>query len=141
MTVCSEFIDMDKSVTFDPQLEKLCFFVGAKQGLRRCFVNVIQNGLKYGKAVHVGLRVSDSDIHLIFTDQGPGIPEAEIDRVFQPFFRASTGRSMSSTGSGLGLAVVQEVVRYHQGQIRLENLPSHKGLSVEIMLPLPRISH
>ena len=70
------------------------------------------------------------------SDTGPGIPDAELERVFQPFYRLETSRSRETGGVGLGLAVVRSVVALHGGSVRLENRPEG-GLRAIVTLPVP----
>lgn len=117
--------------TVEPRL----FYYGRVSILRRAITNVIENALKYGKSAELDLIQRESgDIVLSIKDQGPGIPEAELGRVFEPFYRCDRARSPSVGGSGLGLSVVKDIIADHNGRIMLINLPEG-GLLVEIILP------
>ena len=67
-------------------------------------------------------------------DYGPGVPEADLERIFVPFFRVDDSRNSSAGGAGLGLTIAQRAVGLHHGQVRAENV--HPGLRVTIELPL-----
>jgi signal transduction histidine kinase len=67
-------------------------------------------------------------------DDGPGIPESEMENVFKPFFRLDRSRSRQTGGAGLGLSIVKSVVDAHQGRIAMFNRPGG-GLSVRVTLP------
>ncbi|WP_308602380.1 ATP-binding protein [Massilia sp. Dwa41.01b] len=67
-------------------------------------------------------------------DKGPGIPQAELTRVFDPFYRVETSRSRESGGTGLGLTIARNIAEQHGGSIALAN-PPDGGLEVTLMLP------
>lgn len=131
---CYEFMDMGKSVKLTTEPRYLPF-KGSKNALKRCFMNLIQNAIKYAGTVEVGFQINDTEIHIQFTDTGPGIPEAEFANVFKPFYRTEQGKHIASTGSGIGLTLVKEVIYAHQGTIRLEN-HIEGGLIVNVFLPI-----
>ena len=103
--------------------------------LRRAFANLIENGLRYGdhEPVSVRARVSGSRILMRVVDQGPGIPLAEQERIFAPFYR---GPGAPGQGSGLGLAIVRGLVEANGGHVHVESLPG-QGTSFVVDLPLP----
>ncbi len=108
---------------------------GRKSALKRCFENVIQNGLIYGKKVYVNLQKSSNRVTIMFEDDGPGIPEEQHKNVFKPFFRLDKSRSLNKSGVGLGLAIVEDIINSHGGSIQLGK-SSYDGLQVKISLPL-----
>jgi len=84
--------------------------------------NLIANAVQYspkGSRVGIGVNVSDSVVEIAVTDQGVGIAEADLDRVFERFFRSDPARSRHTGGSGLGLSIVKHVVQNHGGEVRL----------------------
>lgn len=103
--------------------------------LRRLVANLLENGEAYGQAAHArvwrdgGLAIIDID------DEGPGIPEAELERVFEPFYRLERSRSRETGGTGLGLSVVRSIARAHGGDVELMNRRSG-GLRARVSLPL-----
>jgi two-component system, OmpR family, sensor histidine kinase KdpD len=103
--------------------------------LRRAFANLIENALRYGDddPVSVRARVSGGRILMRVVDQGPGIPLAEQERIFAPFYR---GPGAAGQGSGLGLAIVRGLLEANGGHVRVESLPG-QGTSFVIELPLP----
>ena len=107
---------------------------GRPMALRRSFENIIYNGLTYGKNVWVKIKKSPNRVFIIFEDDGPGIPEDQYKNVFKPFFRLDQSRSLNQSGVGLGLAIVEDVVNSHGGNIQLGK-SSFKGLQVKISLP------
>ena len=102
--------------------------------LREVLSNLIDNALRYagpGAAVTVGVQIADGQACLSVEDNGPGLAEADRERVFGRFVRATD----SGNGCGLGLAIVKEIVERHDGQVRLESVLPH-GLRVRVLLPL-----
>ncbi len=102
--------------------------------LKRSFENVIQNGFIYGKIVNVKLQRSSNRAHVIIEDNGPGIPEDQYKNVFKPFFRLDKSRSLNKSGVGLGLAIVEDIINSHGGNIQLSR-SQLGGLRVKISLP------
>jgi signal transduction histidine kinase len=108
---------------------------GDPLALKRLVANLVDNALKYGASAHARV-FSEGDMAVIeVDDDGPGMPDSEIERVFEPFRRLETSRSRETGGIGLGLAVVRAVARSHGGDVVLRNRP-HGGLSARVTLPL-----
>ncbi|OYY03763.1 MAG: two-component sensor histidine kinase [Acidocella sp. 35-58-6] len=104
--------------------------------LKRAIVNLVNNALKYGDAARIRLSQKDSaTVQIYIEDNGPGIPTAESETVFEPFRRLETSRNRETGGSGLGLSIARNIIRTHGGDISLSNLPG-AGLRVKITLPL-----
>jgi len=102
--------------------------------LKRAVVNLIENAVVYGKRAKVRLCETPKEFAILIEDEGPGIPEAELDRVFRPFYRLEASRNRDSGGAGLGLAIARSVVRAHGGDIVLKNR-LEGGLQAAISLP------
>ncbi len=107
---------------------------GRLSALRRCFENVIQNGLIYGKKVYITFQKGSNRLSINFEDDGPGIPEDQYKNVFKPFFRLDKSRNLNQSGVGLGLAIVEDIINSHGGSISLSK-SQYKGLLVKISLP------
>ncbi len=107
---------------------------GRPMALRRSFENVIQNGLIYGNKVLVTIQSSSNRAIILFEDDGPGIPEDQHRNVFKPFFRLDKSRSLNQSGVGLGLAIVEDAIKSHGGNIQLGK-SKFDGLQVKISLP------
>ena len=107
---------------------------GRENALRRSFENIIQNGLTYGNKVYVEVQKGNKRALVIIEDDGPGIPEDQYKNVFKPFFRLDKSRSLNQSGVGLGLAIVEDVINSHGGNIQL-NKSKYNGLQVKISLP------
>ncbi len=114
--------------------EKDIFLNGRQSALRRCFENVIQNGLTYGGKVYINLQKSTNRVTINIEDNGPGIPEDQYKNVFKPFFRLDKSRSLNQSGVGLGLAIVEDIINSHGGSIQLGK-SKYNGLQVKISLP------
>ena len=110
------------------------FLKGRFSALSRCFENVIQNGLTYGKKVYVNLHKGSNIVIINIEDDGPGIPEDQYRNVFKPFFRLDKSRSLNKSGVGLGLAIVEDIINSHGGTVQLGK-SKYKGLQVKISLP------
>jgi two-component system osmolarity sensor histidine kinase EnvZ len=102
--------------------------------LRRCLANLIANARRYGRHVWLSSMALEDGVDILIDDDGPGIPAAERDRVFQPFIRLDTSRNPSTGGIGLGLTIARDVARSHGGDVRLETSP-HGGLRARVHLP------
>jgi len=74
-------------------------------------------------------------LDIIFEDSGPGVPEADISRIFERFYRTDPSRSRTTGGSGLGLTIGKKIVEYHKGEIRAKHV-NGGGLRIDILLPL-----
>ncbi|UWP94085.1 HAMP domain-containing protein (plasmid) [Aliiroseovarius crassostreae] len=102
---------------------------------RRALRNVIENAVRYGNKARVSYSVRNSDLLVFVDDDGPGIPAAELERVFDPFFRLEVSRSLETGGHGLGLAIARTIVRAHGGDVSLANL-ERGGVRATIAIPL-----
>ena len=107
---------------------------GRPMALKRSFENIIHNGLIYGKKVFVEIKKSSNRVLVIVEDDGPGIPEDHYKNVFKPFFRLDKSRSLNKSGVGLGLAIVEDVINSHGGNIQLGK-SKENGLLVKVSLP------
>lgn len=85
-------------------------------------------------AVDVSLKRDDGMLVLTVSDQGPGVPDLDLARIFEPFYRVADARDRDSGGTGLGLAITARVVSLHSGMVEAQNRVG-TGLVVEIRLP------
>ncbi|ODC04427.1 hypothetical protein BFW38_13685 [Terasakiispira papahanaumokuakeensis] len=113
---------------------------GRSTALRRLFDNLIENALKYGHQVDISLQqaASGHEWQIMLKDQGPGIPEADQARMFEPFQRLEDSRSRDTGGTGLGLSIARTLARQHGGDIELANRYDKGqicGLCVLVTLP------
>jgi signal transduction histidine kinase len=102
--------------------------------LKRAFANVIDNALTYGGTARVSLLDRGDTLLVTVDDGGPGVPECELDRVFEPFQRLDASRNRRTGGVGLGLAIVRQAVAREGGSVRLINRTGG-GLRAEIVIP------
>ena len=110
-------------------------FEGRKDLLKRCINNIIDNSLKYGKRIDINLKRLRKELVLKIEDDGPGIPESEIENVLKPFYKIDKSRSESKNSVGLGLSISSDIARSHGGKLQLEK-SNLGGLKVNIFLPL-----
>jgi signal transduction histidine kinase len=103
--------------------------------LRRALRNIIDNAVRYGGSARVSLAPSGDNAEITVADDGPGIPQEDVERVFDPFVRIETSRSRETGGAGLGLAIARTIIQGHGGNIELANRPEG-GLTAAISLPL-----
>ncbi|HQL02123.1 MAG TPA: ATP-binding protein [Synergistales bacterium] len=110
--------------------------------VRRAVENIVRNGLRYapeGTSVIVRAELLDRDgrpgVSISVRDRGPGVPEAELEEIFKPFYRTESSRSRDTGGTGLGLAIARKAALAHGGDIRAV-LPPGGGLLVEMWLPI-----
>jgi signal transduction histidine kinase len=102
--------------------------------LRRAVNNLIDNALKYGFRAEVHLEADAHRVRIGVLDHGPGIADAELDKVLMPFYRIESSRQRSSGGMGLGLAIVKAVADAHEGRVELANR-ERGGLAATLELP------
>lgn len=107
---------------------------GDPVALKRLVSNLVDNALKYGSRARGRVYAEDGMAIIEIDDDGPGIPPAEHERVFEPFFRGEPSRNRETGGIGLGLAVVRSLARAHGGDVTLHNRPGG-GLKACVRLP------
>jgi signal transduction histidine kinase len=109
-------------------------YVGVESQLRRCLTNLVDNAVSYGGEATV--RIDDNAERLVLRvlDPGPGIPQGDLERVFEPFHRLEPSRSRATGGTGLGLTIARDIARAHGGEIVLRNRPEG-GLEGTVTLP------
>jgi signal transduction histidine kinase len=125
-----EFLDMGYKIHFEPLPIRVAFF-GKTLMLKRAITNIINNATRYAENIWLKLEIYEEKILLEITDDGPGMPENELTKVFQPFYRSRNSENKNSTGIGLGLTITQEAIHNHGGIITLTNRKPH-GLKVDI---------
>ena len=131
--ICDDASDIGNDVTVMPLSGKIIIH-GQPVALRRAFSNLIDNGLRYGHRVRAFLERTDDRISVRIKDDGPGIPDEEIKRVFEPFYRCDRSRSENTEGTGLGLSLAKTVIENHGGTVELNN-EATSGLTVTVTLP------
>ena len=104
------------------------------QALRRILTNLIDNAIKFGGDAEVMVSRESGNLAIAVLDRGPGIPEAELERVMQPFYRLETSRNRGTGGTGLGLAIAQQLAQAMGGRLALAN---RQGGGLQATLTLP----
>jgi signal transduction histidine kinase len=110
-------------------------YVGKLSVLRRAVTNLVDNATTHGTTVGVRLEKQGDALRIIVEDDGPGIPESDLQRVTEPFVRLDAARGADTGGAGLGLAIVRDAAAYHGGKLTLEN---REGGGLRAILTLPR---
>lgn len=110
-------------------------YPGRAQALKRCLANLVENAIKYGGAAKVSATDGDDRLEIRIRDEGPGIAEAGLERVFDPFYRVEASRNRETGGTGLGLTIARSIARGHGGDVVLRN---HPDGGLEALLTLPR---
>lgn len=135
-SIASDFQDQGKPCTYSGP-ERLVLS-GRPVSLKRAVRNLMDNAITYGNSADVTLIPGDpesgTDHMILVEDTGPGIPEADIEQMFQPFVRLESSRSKETGGIGLGLAISRSIIRGHGGDILAEN-KEDGGLKITIRLP------
>ncbi|TBR41582.1 HAMP domain-containing protein [Marinomonas agarivorans] len=110
-------------------------YIGKPLAIKRCLTNLVDNALYYGKGVQIELFESDQTITINILDEGPGIPQEQIDKMFQPYTRLDLPESNHPSGMGLGLSIARNIARAHGGEVTLKNR-QQGGLEAKLTLPL-----
>ncbi|WP_348788545.1 ATP-binding protein [Leifsonia sp. NPDC080035] len=117
--------------------EKDALVIGNEALLVTAVHNLISNAIQYSpddSRIGIGVRSVDGVVEIAVTDQGEGIPEDDLDRVFERFFRVDQARSRNTGGTGLGLSIVKHAVQNHGGEVRVWSQPG-RGSTFTIRLP------
>jgi two-component system phosphate regulon sensor histidine kinase PhoR len=126
--ILSEFIPMaeEKNIklTFNPAKEGVQVF-GDKDKLKQVFVNLLQNAIKYTDegSIEVLLNEEKKFLNIAIKDTGIGIPQEDLNRVFERFYRVDKARSRAVGGTGLGLAIVKHIIEAHNSKIVVASKP------------------
>jgi signal transduction histidine kinase len=99
---------------------------GDWENLQRAVVNLVDNAIKYnheGGKIILDVSAKNRGVHLSLFNTGTGIPAADLDRVFEQFYRVEKSRSAEYGGSGLGLSIVKRIIELHGGRIDIESEP------------------
>ncbi|SNC60543.1 Signal transduction histidine kinase [Marinobacter sp. es.048] len=135
-SLCGDLQEMGLAVHCDDSPR--CVLQGQPEAVKRALRNLIENAVNYGEQAEVTLTTTDAEAVVTIVDQGPGIPEAERERVFEPFYRLEHSRSRETGGAGLGLAIARTLIRGMGGEVRLSAGPGDQGLQVSVTLPKTR---
>ena len=136
-----------EDATFEGQLEekhivsdlKTLTVRGDEALLERALGNVVYNAIHYTRQktdVKIEMKEEDGYAVIFVTDQGNGVPEEELEKIFLPYYRTDKARERSRGGTGLGLTITRRIIESHKGDIGAYNVPTTGGLVVKIRLPL-----
>jgi signal transduction histidine kinase len=134
-SVCDDAVDAGQDVSANGTTGAA--LLARPMALRRCIGNLIDNAAKYGRRARVDVRREGDAALIRIRDDGPGIPEQELEKVFEPFYRVESSRSRHTGGTGLGLTIARNIVQQHGGSIALKN-QREGGLEVSVRLPLQK---
>jgi signal transduction histidine kinase len=104
--------------------------------IKRAVRNLVENAVAYGRKAEVRISDTSDGYDVLVEDEGPGIPEGDHQRVFEPFVRLESSRNVATGGTGLGLTLVKAIAEGHGGAVRLENRP---GGGLRARMHLPRV--
>lgn len=105
------------------------------QALNRALRNLIDNAMRYGGVANVTLAREPGTAVIAIADTGPGLPDDQLEAVFEPFVRFEPSRSRDTGGVGLGLAIARTIIQAHGGTVTLHNVPTG-GLEAVVRLPI-----
>lgn len=114
-----------------------CIVMATKDEIHQVIYNLVDNAIKYssGGAVRVSLTMEEGNVVLVVSDNGPGIPEEDLPRVFERFYRVDKARSRAAGGTGLGLAIVKDTVTQRGGTVEASNRTSRGGAVFTVRWP------
>ncbi len=105
-----------------------------RQSIKRCITNLVDNAVSYGDQVAISVWRTRNSVEIAVDDNGPGIPEEQLEDAFKPFGRLDDSRNLERSGVGLGLAIARDVARRHGGEILLSKAPLG-GLRAQVHIP------
>ena len=134
--VCDDFEEMGHLIETKLPAQSITI-LGSAHLLTRCLTNLLNNAIAYANTPKLYLYTEGKQVVCLISDDGPGIPQPELDSVLEPFRRVEDSRSRQTGGTGLGLSIARMIVEKHGGKLSLNNKPlPATGLEVEIRLPL-----
>ncbi|MEO0589697.1 MAG: HAMP domain-containing sensor histidine kinase [Pseudomonadota bacterium] len=108
---------------------------GNRVALKRLFENLIENARRYGRGlIELRMERREGGLEIAVLDDGEGLPEQDLEQVFEPFFRAESSRNRATGGTGLGLGIARAIAQTHGARITLENRPEG-GLAARVFFP------
>lgn len=134
-SVCADASDAGQQVKLTGSTR--AFIVAQPNALRRCLTNLLDNAFKYGQRADVTIARDDllpNRVLICIRDYGPGIPEDQLEAVFDPFYRLETSRSRDTGGTGLGLTIARNIAENHGALLNLRN---YRDGGLEVLLSLP----
>jgi signal transduction histidine kinase len=131
-SVCADAVDTGQDVSLSGQTH--ASIRANPIALQRCLANLIDNAVKYGRYARVTTAREGNKVAIRVRDGGPGIPEGQMEKVFDPFYRVESSRSRETGGTGLGLTIARNIARKHGGTLVLRNAAD--GLECTLTLPV-----
>ncbi len=131
-SLCADLDDLGEPVTW--HAHKPAPLACRPDEIRRAVRNLVENAVAYGRRADVQINETPASYEIVVEDEGPGIPDGEQDRVFEPFVRLESSRNSETGGTGLGLTLVKAIAQGHGGGVTLENRPEG-GLRARLSLP------
>ena len=128
----------EKNIQFVQQLNEEIIVIGDEEKLKQVFINILENAIHYStdhSSIRVESSIVDADAVLTITDYGIGIPPEDLPYVTERFYRVNKARSRSDGGSGLGLSIVEQIVKQHKGKLKIKSILD-EGTVVSVMFPL-----
>ena len=128
----------DKEVRLHTELKPQILFTGDRYRVKQVMLNLIDNAIKYcpaGAEIYIKLLNDHTKAVLEVTDNGPGVPDDSLNRLFDRFYRIDKARSRELDGSGLGLSICKSICEAHGGAIEVESEVA-KGSTFRVLLPL-----
>ncbi|WDP88484.1 MAG: HAMP domain-containing histidine kinase [Desulfobacter sp.] len=138
--VLDDYADVisEKQITIQNRMEAPCRVMGDPEKLFRLFVNLIDNAIRYNLTSRGTIKImaerSDDDVCIEILNPGRKIPEQDLPRLFDQFYRVEKSRSQALGGSGLGLTIVKKIVTLHNGRITISNAPDQM-IRTSVRLP------
>jgi signal transduction histidine kinase len=136
-SVCSDAVAAAQTVTLEGNTG--ASVMARPLALRRCLTNLVDNAVKYGQAAHITAQKETVNgaigVCIKIRDDGPGIPNDQLEKVFEPFYRVETSRSRQTGGTGLGLTIARNIAEQHGGSVTLAE-SEQGGLEVVLFLPI-----
>jgi len=133
-----EYQNTDKKIALD--LGMIPNISADYEHLSSALENIVRNAMYYtsdASTVHISAHATDTRLEISVTDAGPGVPEEDLQRLFEPFFRSDTSRNEKTGSNGVGLAITHRIIELHAGQVAARNAKAG-GLIITIHLPLLR---
>lgn len=135
MTDAIKVSSMDTKTKFHFKADADIYINANENQFKRAMANLLDNAKRFGTKVKIELKDMNKEVIIEIHDNGPGIPEQDLKDVFKPFYRGNSYNNMHTKGSGLGLPIVQNIIRKHLGTITLTRSKKEGGLMVVISIP------
>jgi signal transduction histidine kinase len=132
-----EVLALQKGLAFSIDAPEEVALLGDKTRLQQLFTNLIDNAIKYTETgfIRISAGKEDDRAFVKIQDSGVGIPKEEQEKIFQRFYRVDKSRSRETGGAGLGLSIVQWIVRAHGGNVEVES-DGRRGSTFTVFLPM-----